>query len=243
MNTKHTLDQMMELKLFGMAKSYEVQLNQPAHHQPDGHTLIAMLTEAEAHNRVHQRTNLYLRLAKLRYLIQPEQIHCSAERNLTREQLRFLSEVAFIENAENVLITGATGCGKSYLACALGNRACTLGHKTLYYSMNRFIEILASARVDGSYIKLLNMIAKTPLLILDDFGLQPIDHNTRLTLLQILEDRYKKSSMIITSQLPVKEWYDHIGDPTLADAIMDRMTAAMHKVELKGESLRKQKNV
>lgn len=243
MNTKHTLEQMMELKLFGMAKSYETQLNQPAHHQPDGHTLIAMLTEAEAHSRVHQRTNLYLRLAKLRYLIQPEQINCSAERNLTREQLRFLSEVAFIENAENVLITGATGCGKSYLACALGNRACTLGYKTIYYSMNRFIEILATARIDGSYIKLLNMIAKTPLLILDDFGLQPIDHNTRITLLQILEDRYKKSSMIITSQLPVKEWYEHIGDPTLADAIMDRMTAAMHKVELKGESLRKQKNV
>jgi DNA replication protein DnaC len=243
MNTKHTLEQMLELKLYGMAKSYETQLNQPAHQQPDGHTLVAMLAEAEAHSRVHQRTNLYLRLAKMRYLIHPEQINCSADRNLTREQLRFLSEIAFIENAENVLITGATGCGKSYLACALGNRACTLGYKTLYYSMNRFIEILATARIDGSYLKLLNLIAKTPLLILDDFGLQPIDHNTRLTLLQILEDRYKKSSMIITSQLPVKDWYEHIGDPTLADAIMDRMTAAMHKVELKGESLRKQKNV
>lgn len=108
--------------------------------------------------------------------------------------------------------------------------------------MSKFIETLATSRIDGTYLKLLNNIAKIPLLILDDWGLQPLDHNVRLALLQILEDRYKKNSVIITSQLPVKDWYEYIGDPTLADAIMDRLSANMHKIELKGESLRKQKN-
>ncbi len=117
-----------------------------------------------------------------------------------------------------------------------------LGYRTVYFAMNRFIEALANARLDGSYIKWLNQIARTPLLIIDDFGLQPLDHNMKLTILQILEDRYGKSSTIITSQLPIKAWYEYIHEPTIADAIMDRLTAHAHKVELKGDSLRKKKN-
>lgn len=241
MNTQSTFEELQQLKLHGMAKRYQAVLSQPVHQQPDGHTLLAMLTEAESLYRTHQRTQLYLRLSKLRYHALPEQVHCSSGRGLEKEQLITLCDGMFIQRGENVLITGATGCGKSYLACALGRQACNLGHRTLYYSMNRFIEALAAARLDGSYLKWLNQIARTPLLILDDFGLQPLDHSIRLTLLQILEDRYAKGATIITSQLPLNKWYEYINEPTMADAILDRLTASAHKIDLKGESLRKRK--
>jgi DNA replication protein DnaC len=242
MDQQNTLEQLQTLKLAGMAKRYEAILNQPVHQQPEPHTLLGMLTEAEAGYRVHQRTQLYLRLAKLRYNTTPEQINCTAGRGITKDMLATLSDGTFIEKSENLLITGSTGCGKSYFACAMGRNACLLGHRTLYYSMNRFIEALAAARLDGTYIRWLNTIAKTPLLIIDDFGLQSLSHDMRLTLLQILEDRFAKGSTIITSQLPVNKWYEYINEPTLADAICDRLTANAHKIELKGESLRKSKN-
>jgi len=242
MNQQSTLEQLHELKLSGMAKRYDAVLQQPLHQQPEPHALIALLTEAEAGHRIYQRTELYLRLAKLRYQATIEQINCTPGRGVTKEMLITLSDGTFIEKSENLLICGATGSGKSYFACAMGRNACLLGHRTLYYSMNRFIEALAAARLDGTYIRWLNQIAKTPLLIIDDFGLQPLTHDMRLTLLQILEDRFAKGSTIVTSQLPVNKWYEYINEPTLADAICDRLTSNAHKIELKGESLRKKKN-
>jgi DNA replication protein DnaC len=242
MNTQSTLDQLQQLKLYGMARRYEAVLGQPSHEQPEPHALIATLSEAEAGYRIHQRTQLYLRLSRLRYNATPEQVNCTAGRGLTREQLVTFCDGMFIQKSENLLITGATGCGKSYLACALGRQACLLGYRTLYYSMNRFIEALATARLDGSYIKWINQIAKTPLLILDDFGIQPLNHDMKLTILQILEDRFACGATIITSQLPVNKWYEYIKEPTIADAICDRLTANAHKIELKGESLRPRKN-
>ena len=239
MNQQSTLEQLQELKLSGMAKRYEAILNQPVHQQPEPHALIATLAEAESGYRIHQRTQLYLRLSKLRYNATPEQINCTPGRGITKEVLAMLSDGTFIEKSENLLITGATGCGKSYLACAMGRNACLLGHRTLYYSMNRFIEALAAARLDGTYLRWINVIAKTPLLIIDDFGLQPLNHDMRLTLLQILEDRFAKGATIVTSQLPVNKWYEYIKEPTLADAICDRLTSNAHKIELKGESLRR----
>ena len=238
MNTESTVTLMHDLKLFGMSKLYQVVAGQPVHQQPEAHTLIGMLTEAEAQHRLAQRTQLYLRLSKLRYNTMPEQVKTAADRGITKEGLLRFCDGSFIEKGENILISGATGCGKSYLACALGRQACMLGYRTMYYAMNRFIEALAAARLDGTYLRWLNQIAKTPLLILDDFGLQPLDHNTKLALLQILEDRYAKGATIITSQLPVKLWYEYLQEPTIADAIMDRMTAQAHRIELKGESLR-----
>lgn len=241
-NQQDTLDQLRELKLEGMAKRYEAILETAIHEQPEAHTLIALLAEAEAGYRVHRRTELFLRLSKLRYHATPEQINCTTGRGITKEQVAVLMDGTFIDKAENILITGATGCGKSYLACAIGRQACLLGYRTLYYAMSRFIEALAAARLDGSYIKWLDQVAKMPLLILDDFGLQPLNHDMKLTLLQILEDRFAKGATIMTSQLPVNKWYDYINDPTLADAICDRLTANAHKIILKGESLRKRKN-
>lgn len=242
MNTESTVQQMQHLKLFGMSKLYKAVVDQPLHQQPEAHTLLGMLTDAEVQYRLSQRTQLYLRLSKLRYNTMPEQVNTTAGRGITREQLLLLCDGSFIEKGENILINGATGCGKSYLACALGRQACMLGYRTLYFTMNRFIEALTAAKLDGTYIRWLNKIAKTPLLIIDDFGLQPLDHQIRLALLQILEDRYAAASTIVTSQLPVNAWYEYINEPTLADAIMDRMTANANRIELKGESLRTRKN-
>ncbi len=241
MNTQTTLDQLEKLKLKGMAQAYQALLSMPVHDQLSLHQAVARLAEAELQHRTCKKTEMYLRLSKLRYNALIEQIHCSSDRNFKSEKLALLAECGFIDRAENILITGATGCGKSYLACALGRQACSLGYKVLYLGMTRLLEKVGLAKLEGTYVKMLNQMEKTQLIILDDFGLQPIDTNLRLALLQMLEDRYGKKSVIITSQLPVSKWHDFIGEPTLADAIMDRMTANAHKIELKGESLRRAK--
>ncbi len=238
-NTDQTLEQLNQLKLHGMAQAYGTTLALPSHELPTAHELMALLVDAEQQSRTHQRTQMYLKLSNLRYDAVIEQIQCSPERNVTRNQLLALADCNFIQRAENILITGSTGCGKSYLACAFGRQAITLGYKSLYLGMNRFAEKLALAKLEGSYIKLLNQIEKIPLIIIDDFGLTPLDSQVRITLLQLLEDRYGKRSTIITSQLPVSKWHQYINEPTLADAIMDRLSGSAHRFELKGESLRR----
>src|SRR5262249_11892765 len=160
------------------------------------------------------KTAYYLKLAKLRLPATVEQIECSPSRNLTKQQLAALAEGRYLKNAENILVTGATGCGKSFLACALGHQACLHGYKTTYLNMNMLIEKVTLSKLDGSYIKLLNHLERQTLIILDDFGLAPMTQNIRLALLQLLEDRYGKKSIIITSQLPVAKWYEYINDPT-----------------------------
>jgi DNA replication protein DnaC len=239
MNTTATLDQLKDLKLLGMARSYEAVLQLPVNQHPESHVLIAQLTESERQNRTHYKTQLYLKLSKLRYAAALEEISCSQNRNLPKEQLTQLADCSFIDRAENILITGATGSGKSFLACALGHQACVMGYKTLYLNLNRFTEKIMVAKLDGSFVRLLNQLEKVSLLILDDFGLAPMDQNTRLALLQILEDRYNKKSVMIGSQLPIAKWHEYIAEPTLADAIMDRLMSNAHRFELKGESLRK----
>ncbi len=224
-----------------MADTYEQQLNLPIHQQLEGHEMVGHLVQAELLSRKNDRCAAYLRLAKFRQPAHPESLICSTERNFTKQQLAELLQGSYIRNGQPLLITGPTGAGKSYMACALGHHACTQGYKTMYLNINKFIEKITLAKLDGSYLKLLAQVEKVPLLILDDFGLAPIDTNVKLALLQIMEDRYEKRSIIIASQLPVNSWYEYINDPTLADAILDRMTAHAHRIELKGNSLRGKK--
>jgi len=239
MNTQATLHLMQKMRLTGMASSYEAILDLPLDKHPDTHDCIGTLVDAELQNRAHRRTQMLLRLSKLRYRTSLQDIIYKPERKLKKELIAQLADCAFIERAENLFITGATGCGKSYIACAIGNQACLMGYRTLYFNMNRFCSQMAISKVDGTLIKWINRIQKAALVIFDDFGLQPMDHDTKILLLQILEDRYAQSSTLICSQLPVPKWYDYIDDPTLADAIMDRLTAKVTKIELHGKSLRK----
>ena len=230
---------MKQLKLQGMATAYEAVLNLPINQHPNNHELLAHLIQAEQQSRSHKRMQMFLRLSKLRYQATIADIDCSTKRNLSKEKLLVLADGSYLDRGENILLTGATGCGKSYLACALGNHACVHGYRTLYFNMNRLTEQIALAKTDGTLIKWLDRMQKAKLIILDDFGLQPITHSIKLILLQIMEDRYEKASTMICSQLPVGKWHQYFDEPTIADAILDRIIPKAHRIDLKGKSLRK----
>lgn len=233
-----SLESMRQMKLTGMADAYEGLLSLPVNQQPEAHEMLARLVDAEKQQRAHNRMQMFLRLSKLRYPAVIQDIHCTESRNLSKEKLMTLADCAYITRGENVLITGATGCGKSYLACAMGHTACVNGYRTLYFNMNRFTQQIALAKTDGSLMKWMDRIKKAKLIILDDFGLQAISHEVKLILLQILEDRYERAATVICSQLPVGKWHEYFDEPTIADAILDRIIPKAHRIDLKGKSLR-----
>jgi DNA replication protein DnaC len=237
--TQETLEKIKKLKLLGMARAYQTSLENNKLQQLSADELITLLVEAEWDDRLNRNIERRLRNAKFRYQSSIETIDFGADRNLDRNQMMRFAECTYIRKQENILITGSTGIGKSHIATALGHQACTLGFKVYYANMAKLFSKLKMGKADGSYIREISRIERQDLLILDDFGLLPIDNQNRSALMEIIEDRHKKASIIITSQLPVNLWHEVIGEKTIADAILDRIVHDAHRIELKGESLRK----
>lgn len=200
MSIQTTITQLRELGLHGMAEAFESMMRLPLQKRPELERAVEKMIQTELCIRDRKLAEKLLKAAKLRYKVFIEDITCSVERNLTEGRLAEVADCNFIRRGENLLITGLTGCGKSYLACALGYQACTLGLSTLFLSMNHFADELTKARLEGTYQKLIRKLGKKDLLILDDFGLQPLTPEARLALLTLLEDRYEEKSVIITSQ-------------------------------------------
>jgi len=237
--TQETLEKIRKLRLWGIARAYETSLENDKLLTLTADELVRMLIEAEWDDRLNRNIERRLRNARFRYQSCMENIDYQSDRNLDRNQIMRLAECGFIKKHENIIITGSTGIGKSYLATAIGHQACTLGFKVYYANLGKLFSRLKMGKADGSYLKEISRIERQDLLIIDDFGLLPIDNQNRSALMEIVEDRHKKASMIITSQLPVNCWHEVIGEKTIADAILDRIVHDAHRVELHGESLRK----
>jgi DNA replication protein DnaC len=241
MNTE-TLTKMKRMRLHGMHSSFQMLVESKRNEQLTSDECIAQLINSEWDERHHRALARSTKRAHFRYRASIEQIDFSAGRGIDKNKLHRLADGSFITKNENLLITGPTGTGKSFLASALGHQACLLGFKVLYTNTARLLAQLKMAKADGSVMKEMIRIEKIDLLIFDDFGIQPFDAINRSCLLEIIEDRHGKHSTIFTSQLPVKQWYDVIGDATIADAILDRIVHTAHRIELIGESMRRKVN-
>jgi len=238
MNQTATMQKLEEMRLNGFARIYRKMQETGMNKDFTIDEIIAHLVQAEWDERYNRRLERLVSNAKFRYQATMEQIDYNAKRNLDKVLMLRLSSCEWINKKQNVIISGSTGLGKSFLASALGHQACQQGFKVYYRNCSKLFDELKISKADGSYIKEINRIEKLDLLILDDFGLKPLDSNQRLILLELLEDRHGKHSTIITSQLPVKNWYEVIDEPTIADAILDRLVHSSHRIELDGDSLR-----
>ena len=236
---QHTLEKLHALKLAGMASAFEQQLAQPVHEELAFEERFALLLEQEILYRDNRRLSRLLKAAKLRVNACVEDIDYRHPRGIDKSFMRTLAACHWAQRQQNLCITGPTGSGKTWLACALGNQACRQGLSVRYLRLPRLFEMLRIAHGDGSYPRLMNQLAKTDLLILDDWGLQKIAAAQRNDLLEVIEDRYGLRATLIAGQLPIEHWHEYIGEATLADAILDRLLHNAHRLPLKGESLRK----
>jgi DNA replication protein DnaC len=239
---QQTLERLHELRLTGMAQALQEQLGMPDLDSLAFADRLALLLEREITFRDDRRLTRLLQVAKLHMPAAVEDLDFRTPRGLDRSLVLSLASGQWIREHDNVLISGATGTGKSYLACAFGHSACRHGLSTRYFRFSRLLADLALARADGSYAKLLDRLARTQLLLLDDFGLAPLSDPERRDLLEVLDDRYSKRATLVTSQLPFDHWHDVLGDATFADAILDRLVHNAHRITLKGASMRKKKN-
>lgn len=239
MLTHPTFERLSALGLAGMAKAFEEQRRSPDLDALSFEERLGLLVDREAAERDTKRLTTRLKFASLRQNACVEDIDLRTPRGLDRAVFARLAAGEWINRHENLLITGAAGLGKSWIACALGHKACRDNHSVLYHRVPRLFEALALARGDGRYGRLLKSLGRVEVLILDDWGLSVLTGSERRDLLEILDDRHGRTSTIVTSQIPVEHWHETIGDPTLADAILDRIVHNAHRLQLVGESMRK----
>lgn len=240
MLTHPTHERLITLGLTGMAKALEEQRRSPEIDVLSFEERVGLLVDREAAERDTKRLTARLKFAALRQSACVEDLDWRTPRGIDRAVFAKLIAGDWIDRNENLLVTGATGLGKSWIACALGHKACRDNRSVQYHRVPRLFEMLALARGDGRYGRLLKTIGRVQLLILDDWGLSVLNPPERRDLLEILDDRHGRASTIVTSQIPVEHWHDIIGDPTLGDAILDRLVHNAHRLQLTGESMRKQ---
>ena len=236
---EQTVDRLKTMKFYGMLRAFQTSFVSGTMNELTKDEMIAHLVDEEWDDRYNRKIARSMTNARFRYNASVEQMNFETDRGMDKNQVMRLAECTFINKYENVLITGSTGIGKSYLACALGQQACTLGYRVMYFNACKLFSKLKLAKADGSCISEIARIERQHILILDDFGIQGLDAQSRALLMEIIEDRHGKGSTIITSQVPVGQWHEVIGEKTIADAIMDRLVHNAHRVELTGESLRK----
>ncbi len=236
---QQTLEKMMAMKLRGMIKGVEEQQNSKGHQEMSFEERLGYLIDYEYLDRENRKLSTRLRQAKFRQQACMEDVDFKYNRNLNRSQFLELGKCRWIKEHKNIIFTGPSGVGKSYLACALGNKACLEGYKVQYIRVPRFLTELMIGKGDGSYLKMMKGLSRIDVLILDDWGIAKLTDEQRKEFLEVMEDRYELKSTIITSQIPVKNWHDVIGDSTIADAILDRIVHNSYRIELDGESMRK----
>lgn len=241
MLTHPTMEKLQSLRFTGMFRALQEQMQMPDIESLNFEERLGLLIDREMTERENRRLKTRLRKAKLRQNASVEDIDYRHPRSLDKALMAKLSSCEWIGQHHNLLITGPTGCGKTFLGCALAQTACRHGYTALYCRLPRLFQELHIAKGDGRYTKLLTSYAKTDLLVFDDWGLAKLSEEQRHDLLEILEDRHGLRSTLVTSQLPVQHWHEIIGDPTLADAILDRLVHNAYKIILKGESMRKKK--
>lgn len=233
--------QLTRLRLHGMSRTWQALLETRRQHELSLGEGLEILLQAEEQERSNNRFERLRKSARFRYQSSVEELKLDASRGMDKALISDLATGEYLKKGESVLITGASGCGKSFLASALGSHACAQGYKVAYYNMQKLLLKTKISRIEGTIVRLFELLAKTDLLILDDFGLTHLEQQQRLDLMEIIEDRHGKSSTMIASQLPVANWYDIIGEETIADAILDRLVHTSYRIELKGESLRKKR--
>jgi len=243
MLNEQTFDKLYAMKLLGMAEGFKEQLEQPSFHDLSFEERLGILVDRQWTWKENKRLNRLLQNAKLKLQACVEDIDYKSPRGIDKSAIASLISCTWVRNHQNLLICGPTGVGKTFLACAFAQKACREGFHTFYLRFPQLFYQIALARADGTYGSLMKKLSKTNLLVLDDLGLTPLGDPDRRELLEVIEERHGAASTLITSQLPIEHWHDHIGDPTIADAILDRLIHNAHRIQLKGGSMRKKQKL